>query len=317
MKPGSILISFVYANQEPDIVKLLQDKKITCFAMELIPRISRAQAMDALSSQAAFGRLLFGAARCYQAGSYPPMMTTAVGSLRPATVLVLGLGVAGLQALATRAPPRALLEGYDVRPETKEEAGIARSKIRRYRRERPGTGWGTARELTQEEKDKAAQVLTRHIQKADLIITTASIPGRPAPKANQQSAGRRDEGRCRDRGPCLGGRWQLRVYATRRDDRNRSGNNSRAVECAFLPREHASELYARNVCNLLKLMIQDHVLKIDWEDEILAKSVLTHAGEIKNEAARKSLGQVEPESSGLADTNTPALQEPLEPVHSN
>ena len=122
MKEGSILLSFIYAHKEPTLVKLMRDKKITCFAMELVPRISRAQAMDALSSQAALAGYYGALLGATNLARILPMMTTAVGSIRPAKTLVMGLGVAGLQALATARRLGSMTEGYDVRPETKEQA---------------------------------------------------------------------------------------------------------------------------------------------------------------------------------------------------
>ena len=181
MREGAILISFVYAHKEIELTKLLRDKKITCFAMELVPRISRAQAMDALSSQAALAGYYSALLGATNLARILPMMTTAVGSVRPAKTLVMGLGVAGLQALATARRLGAMTEGYDVRPETKEQAESLGAKFVDTGVDARGAG-GYARELTQEEKDKIALVVTKHIQAADIIITTAAIPGRPSPK---------------------------------------------------------------------------------------------------------------------------------------
>ena len=181
MKEGAILISFVYAHKEPELVKVLRDRKITCFAMELVPRISRAQAMDALSSQATLAGYYGVLVGATSLARILPMMTTAVGSIRPAKTLVMGLGVAGLQALATARRLGSQVEGYDVRPETKEQAESLGAKFVDTGVDARGQG-GYARELTQEEKDKVAAVLTKHIQAADLIVTTAAIPGRPSPK---------------------------------------------------------------------------------------------------------------------------------------
>ena len=181
MPEGSILCCFIYAQREPEIVKALRDKRITCFAMELIPRITRAQAMDALSSQAA----LAGYYAALMAGTHLhrilPMMTTAVGSLRPAKILVMGAGVAGLQALATAKRLGAMIEGYDVRPEVREQVQSVGGKFVDTGVSAVGEG-GYARELTAEEQKQVNDVLTRHVQQADAIITTASIPGKPSPK---------------------------------------------------------------------------------------------------------------------------------------
>src|SRR3569623_2100668 len=181
MKDGSVLLSFVYAHKEPDLVKLMRDKKITSFAMELVPRITRAQSMAALSSQAAlagyYGALL-GATRIAR---MMPMTTFATGSIKPGTILVMGAGVAGLSAIATARRIGARVEGYDVRPEVKEQVESLGAKFIDTGVDARGAG-GYARELTAEEKEKIASVVTKHIQSADIIITTASIPGRPSPK---------------------------------------------------------------------------------------------------------------------------------------
>ena len=181
MRPGSVLISFIYGRTHPDLVKALRDQKITCFAMEQIPRISRAQAMDALSSQATLAGYYAVLLGTVHMPKILPMMTTAVGSLRAAQVLVMGLGVAGLQALATAGRLGAVTEGYDVRPETKEEAHPPGAKFVETGVDATGQG-GYARELTAEEKAKVKTVLSDHIARADLIVTTAAVPGRKAPR---------------------------------------------------------------------------------------------------------------------------------------
>jgi H+-translocating NAD(P) transhydrogenase subunit alpha len=291
MKKGAILISFIYAQKEPALIQLLQDKTITCFAMELIPRITRAQAMDALSSQAALSgyySVLLGATHLAR---ILPRMTTAVGALRPATVLVMGLGVAGLQALATAHRLGAVVEGYDVRPETREEAASLGAKFVDTGVDARGEG-GYARELTPDEKDKVAAVLTRHIQQADLIITTASVPGRPSPKliSKAQVDGMKSGAVIVDLAAEGGGNCEY----TKPGETTRVGQVTivAPMNVPSLLGEHASELYAKNLLNLLELIIKDGQVKLDWDDEVLAKTALTYAGQIKNEPARKSLEAV-------------------------
>jgi NAD(P) transhydrogenase subunit alpha len=288
MQPGAILISFVYAHKEPEIVKLLRDRKITSFAMELVPRISRAQAMDALSSQATLAgyyAVLLGATHLAR---ILPMMTTAVGSIRPAKALVMGLGVAGLQALATARRLGAMTEGYDVRPETKEQAESLGAKFVDTGVDARGTG-GYARELTQEEKDRIAAVVTKHIQAADLIVTTAAIPGRPSPKliSKTQVDGMKAGSVIVDLAAEGGGNCEY----TRPGETVQIGQVTilAPLNVPSLLGEHASELYAKNQLNLLELFVKDQKIQLDWSDEIIAKTVLTHAGEIKNEAAKKAV----------------------------
>lgn len=288
MREGAILISFVYAHKEPELTRLLRDRKITCFAMELVPRITRAQAMDALSSQAALAgyyAVLLGATNIAR---MLPMMTTAVGSIRPARALVMGLGVAGLQALATARRLGAMTEGYDVRPETKEQAESLGARFVDTGVDARGAG-GYARELTQEEKDKVAAVVTKHIQQSDIVVTTAAIPGRPSPKliSKAQVEGMKAGSVIVDLAAEGGGNCEL----TRPGETVQVGTVTivAPLNVPSLLGEHASELYAKNQLNLLELFVKDGALKLDWSDEVLAKTALTHGGEIKNEAAKKAV----------------------------
>jgi H+-translocating NAD(P) transhydrogenase subunit alpha len=288
LREGSVLVSFVYAHREPELVRLLCQRRITCFAMELVPRITRAQAMDALSSQAALAGYYGALLAATSLTRILPMMTTAVGSIRPAKVLVMGAGVAGLQAIATARRLGAMVEGYDVRPEVKEQVESLGAKFVDTGVSAAGTG-GYARELTAEEKEKAAAVLTRHIQSADAVITTAAIPGRPSPKivSAKQIEGMKPGAVIVDLAAEGGGNTEL----TKPGETIRTGHITIAapLNVPSLLAEHASELYAKNLLNLLELMIQDGNLNLNWEDEVIAKSCLTHGGEIKNEAAKKAI----------------------------
>jgi len=288
MKEGAILISFIYAHKEPELTKLLRDRKITTFAMELVPRITRAQAMDALSSQAALAGYYAALLGATNLARILPMMTTAVGSIRPAKTLVMGLGVAGLQALATARRLGAMTEGYDVRPETKEQAESLGAKFVDTGVDARGTG-GYARELTQDEKDKIASVVTKHIQSADLIITTAAIPGRPAPKliSKAQVDGMKAGSVIVDLAAEGGGNCEY----TQPGETVQVGQVTivAPLNVPSLLGEHASELYAKNQLNLIELFLKEQAIQLDWSDEVIAKTALTHAGEIKNEAAQKAV----------------------------
>jgi NAD(P) transhydrogenase subunit alpha len=288
MKEGAVLISFVYAHREPALVKLLRDRRITCFAMELVPRITRAQALDALSSQAALTGYYAVLLAATDLPRILPRMTTATGALRPATVLVIGLGVAGLQSIATARRLGAVVEGYDVRPETREEAASLGAKFVDTGVDARGEG-GYARELTAEEKAKVAAALTRHIQAADVVITTAAVPGRPAPKliSKVQVDGMKHGAVIVDLAAEGGGNCEY----TKPGETIRVGQVTIAapLNVPSLLGEHASELYAKNVFNLLELLVKDQALVLDWEDEVVAKTALTHGGEIKNDAARAAV----------------------------
>lgn len=288
MREGAILIAFIYAHKEPDLTKLLRDRQITTFAMELVPRITRAQAMDALSSQAALAGYYAALLGATNLARILPMMTTAVGSIRPAKALVMGLGVAGLQALATARRLGAMTEGYDVRPETKEQAESLGAKFVDTGVDARGAG-GYARELTKEEQEKIAAVVTKHIQAADIIITTAAIPGRPSPKliSKAQVDGMKAGSVIIDLAAEGGGNTEYTVPG----ESVQIGQVTVVgpINVPSMLGEHASELYAKNQLNLMELFIKDQALKLDWDDEIIAKTALTHAGEIKNEAARKAV----------------------------
>jgi NAD(P) transhydrogenase subunit alpha len=293
MKEGSVLISFIYPHKQAALVKHLLERKITCFAMEQIPRITRAQEMDALSSQAALAgyyAVLLGGARL---GRVFPKMTTAAGTVGPAKVLVMGLGVAGLESLATAHRLGAVVEGYDVRPDTAEQAKSLGATFVDTGVDARGDG-GYARELTADEKVKVAAVLTKHIQAADLIITTAAIPGRPSPKliSKKQVAGMKSGavivdlsaeggGNCEDSVP---GETTLVGAVT----------VMAPLNVPSLLGQDASELYSKNVYNLLALMLKDNILTIDWKDEVLAKTVLTFAGDLKKDSSKKPAAPTPP-----------------------
>lgn len=288
MKEGAILLCFVHAAQEVETVKLLRDHKITCFAMELVPRISRAQAMDALSSQAALAGYYAALLGATNLSRILPMMTTAVGSIRPAKTLVMGLGVAGLQALATARRLGSQVEGYDIRPETKEQAESLGAKFVDTGIDARGEG-GYARALTDEEKKRVAEVVTKHIQNADLVITTAAIPGRPSPKliSRAQVEGMKVGSVIVDIAAEGGGNCEC----TQPGKTVQVGNVTivAPLNIPSLLAEHASELYSKNQLNLLGLFVKDGAIHIDWEDEVLAKACLTHAGEIRNERAKQAV----------------------------
>ncbi len=281
MKEGAVLICFIYANQQPNLVKRLLERKITCFAMEMLPRITRAQSMDALSSQSALAGYYAVQLGATHLRRILPKLTTAAGAIGPAKVLVMGLGVAGLEALATAHRLGAVTEGYDVRPETQEQALSLGATFVETGVDARGKG-GYARELTPQEKTKVATALTKHIQAADLIITTAAIPGRPSPKliSSAQVAGMKAGSVIVDLSAEGGGNCE----DTRPGETTEIGAVTivAPLNVPSLLGEDASELYSKNQYNLLALMMKNNIITIDWDDEILAGTVLTHNGERKN-----------------------------------
>jgi NAD(P) transhydrogenase subunit alpha len=301
MQPGAILICFVYAAHQQALVRRLLEKKITCFAMEMLPRLTRAQSMDALSSQSALAGYYAVQLGATHLGRVLPKITTAAGAIGPAKVLVMGLGVAGLEALATAHRLGAVTEGYDVRPETREQALSLGATFVETGVDATGKG-GYARELTPDEKTKVAAALTKHIQAADLIITTAAVPGRASPKlvSKAQVAGMKAGAVIVDLSAEGGGNCD----DTRPGETTEVGQVTivAPINVPSLLGEDASELYSKNQYNLLLLMLRDNIVTIDWTDEILARTVLTHDGQLKNQTATP---HANPDSGHKARTAAP------------
>jgi len=286
MKSGATLVCFMYGHLRLDVVKALRDKQMTVLATELVPRISRAQSMDALSSQAAasgYKAVLIAASTL---DKFLPMLTTAAGTIRPATVLVIGAGVAGLQAIATAKRLGAIVEAYDVRSATKEQVKSLGAKFVETGVSAEGQG-GYARELTQAEKDQQQAVLEKRIAVADAVITTAAVPGRPAPKLVRKEAvyGMKPGAVIVDIAAETGGNCELTVPGE-----TVLVNGVKIVGPLNLPSSlsyHASEMYSRNLYNLIKPALDKGVFNIDWNDEVFAGCALTHAGAIRHEPTRK------------------------------
>jgi NAD(P) transhydrogenase subunit alpha len=284
MKPGAILVCFIHPGQQPALVKHLLARRITCFAMEMVPRITRAQAMDTLSSQSALAGYYAVQLAATLLARVLPKITTAAGTIGPARVLVMGLGVAGLEALATAHRLGAVTEGYDVRPDTAEQARSLGASFVETGVDATGSG-GYARALTGEETAKVAAALTKHIQGADVIITTAAIPGHASPKliTSAQVAGMKAGAVIVDLSAEGGGNCE----DTRPGETATIGAVTIAapLNVASLLGEDASTLYAKNQYNLLALMMKDNIVTIDWDDAVLAGTVLTHDGQLKNQHA--------------------------------
>ena len=286
LRKGAVVIGFMQAHQRADAVRAMRDRGLTSFAMEFVPRISRAQSMDALSSQAAvagYKAVLIGANTL---DKFFPMLTTAAGTIRPAQVLVVGAGVAGLQAIASARRLGAVVEAYDVRSATREQVKSLGAKFVDTGVSAEGTG-GYARELTEEEKRQQQEVLDQRIAAADVVITTAAVPGRTAPRIISRAAVERMKPGAVivDIAAESGGNCEL----TRAGETVRH-QGVRIVGPVNLPSQlayHASEMYARNLLNFLKPAIDKGELKIDWNDEVFAQSCLTHEGRIPHEATRK------------------------------
>jgi len=286
---GSVVAGLMYGHNNPELVKALQGKKHVGFAMELVPRISRAQSMDVLSSQAAASGYQATLIAATTLDKFFPMLTTAAGTIRPAQVLVIGAGVAGLQAIATAKRLGAIVKGYDVRGATKEQVESLGAKFVETGVSAEGEG-GYARELTDEEKTQQQAALDKEIAVSDVVISTAAIPGRPAPRIISAAAveAMKPGAVIVDLAAETGGNCEL----------TKAGetvvvNRVKIVGPVNLPAalgRHASDMYARNLFNFIKPAIgEDGELNIDWEDEVFAKSVLTRGGEIKHEPTRDAI----------------------------
>jgi len=289
IKEGSVLISFMQAHNNPDVVRKLCERNVTTFAMELIPRTTRAQAMDALSSQANVAGYKVALMAAELLGRYFPMLTTAAGTIRPAQVLIVGAGVAGLQAIATCRRLGAIVAAFDVRPEVKEQIESLGAKFVDTGVTATSSG-GYARELTVEERAQQQAALEETVAKMDVVITTASVPGRKAPMILSTAVIEKMKNGAVivDLAAETGGNCEV----TEPGKIITHGNVtiSGPLNIPSMMGEHASVQYAKNLQNLLALMITEAgELNLDFEDDIIAGSCLTHDGAIKHEPTKAIL----------------------------
>jgi NAD(P) transhydrogenase subunit alpha len=292
LRSGQVLIGFLAPLTSGATNKALAQAGVTSFAMEAIPRITRAQSMDALSSQANVAGYAAALLAATEAGRFFPMMTTAAGTVAPAKVMVLGAGVAGLQAIATAKRLGAVVTGFDIRRAAWEQIASlgGRPLELDFIPDAEGEG-GYARPLTDEENEQVREALAEASTRQDVIITTALIPGRPAPLLITAAAVRSmpPGSVIVDLAGEAGGNCELTKSGEEVVD-----GGVRIIAPLNLASEmatHASQLYAKNVENLLDLLVSDEgQLNLDWEDEIVTGACLTHEGEIKNERAREAAG---------------------------
>ena len=289
IKSGGVLISFLQPATQADIVRALAKRGVTAFSLELLPRISRAQSMDALSSQASaagYKAVLMAAGRL---GKFFPMMMTAAGTVAPARVLVMGAGVAGLQAIATARRLGAVVSAYDVRPAVKEEVqSLGGTFIELALEGQQGEG-GYAREQSEEFLRKQRELIGEHVAKSDVVITTAAVPGRRAPLlvTGEMVKGMRPGSVIVDLASDTGGNVELTQAGEDVDVGGVTIIGTRNVP-ATMPLA-TSQLFARNVANLLLHLVKDGAITLDFTDEITKGSCVTHSGEIVNERAKQLL----------------------------
>jgi len=291
LKSGGVLITFLNPLGNPELVQKLAAQNVTAFSMELIPRTSRAQSMDALSSQAnlaGYKAVLIAAATLPK---YFPMLTTAAGTIRPAKVLILGAGVAGLQAIATARRLGAIVEGFDIRPEVKEQVQSLGAKFVDVSLEEDTVAeGGYAKEISEKAKERTREVLTQHVAASDVVVTTAQVPGRKAPVLVTEEMVA-----------------QMKPGSVIVDLAAEQGGNCECSEAGKdvvkygvtiigpinLPASmpiHASEVYAKNISALLALMInKDKQLEINFADDILDGACVTHNGEIRSQRVKDAL----------------------------
>ncbi len=292
LRQGSILIGFLNPLGEPGLIQKLAERQITAFSMEMIPRTSRAQSMDALSSQAniaGYKAVLIAASALPK---YFPMLTTAAGTIRPAKVLVMGVGVAGLQAIATARRLGAVVEAFDIRPEVKEQVQSLGARFVDVTLEEDTVAeGGYAKEISEKAKQYTREVLTKHVAASDVVITTAQVPGRKAPVLVTEAMVS-----------------QMKPGSVIVDLAASQGGNCEGTEAGKdvikqgvtmigpmnLPSSmpiHASEVYAKNLLALLKLMTtKEGELQLDFEDNIIDGACLTHEGEIRSQRVKDALG---------------------------
>ena len=290
-KPGAVSVSLLQTTRAPNFVKAMAAVPVTGFSMHLIPRTTLAQKMDALSSQAniaGYKAVLMGAGRL---GVYMPLLMTAAGTVRPAKVLVLGAGVAGLQAVATAKRLGAQVEAFDVRPIVKEQVESLGAKfIEVDTNDNDGVGeGGYAKETSEDYKRQQQELIHEHITKADLVVTTALIPGRPAPLLIPESMvnAMRPGSVIMDLAAENGGNCAL----TRKDqivEHKQVTIDGTSNIPATMP-VHASDLYAKNVTAFVTYMIKNGKLDLDLEDEIISGALFTHNGEITHEPTQEAV----------------------------
>lgn len=287
MRRGTLLLGYLQPWQDPERIKALMAAGIESYAVELIPRISRAQSMDALSSQGAvagYQCVLIAANLCPK---FFPMLTYAAGTIRPARVLVVGAGVAGLQAIATAKRLGAIVEAYDVRPETKEQVESLGAKFVDTGVSAAGTG-GYARELTEDEKRQQAEKLGKAVAACDVLITTAAVPGRRSPLivSAEMVAAMKNGAVVVDMAAEGGGN----VAGSKAGETVSVGGVTIVgpLDLASRMPAHSSEMYAKNLFNFISPFIKDGALALDRADEIIAGSCLTRDGALVHEAVRKA-----------------------------
>jgi proton-translocating NAD(P)+ transhydrogenase subunit alpha len=290
LRDGAALIATIQPLTNPDAVRALAGKRTTAFSMDAIPRVTRAQAMDSLSSQSNIAGYKAVVVAANSLPKFFPMLTTAAGTVTPARVLVLGAGVAGLQAIATARRLGAVVEAFDTRPVVKEQVQSLGARFLEIELGEQGEGTGGyAKELSEEAHRKEQELVGAHVKDADVVITTALVPGRRAPilVTADMVRGMRPGSVIVDLAAEMGGNCELTSPGETvvREGVTIHGEVNLPSTVAF----HASQLYARNVSALMGLLVKDGALAIDLEDEIIKGALITHQGEVVHAATKATL----------------------------
>ncbi len=290
LRSGGAFISFLSPLANPQLIQQLATQGVTAFSMELIPRTSRAQSMDALSSQAGvagYKAVLLAAAALPK---FFPMLTTAAGTIKPAKVFVLGAGVAGLQAIATSRRLGAVIEAFDIRPAVKEEVQSLGAKfIEIILEEETVAAGGYAKEISERAKEKTQEVLTQHVRDADVVITTAQVPGKKAPilvteaMIAQMKPGSVVVDLAADQGGnCEGIQSGKSIQF----------HGVTMIGTVNLPADmpiHASQMYSKNIATFLQYLVKDGQMNLNFADDIISSTCVAHNGEVLNQRIKDAL----------------------------
>ncbi len=290
LRDGSVLVGFMDPLGQPEIARRLANRRVTAFSMEMIPRTTRAQSMDALSSQASIAGYKAALMAATALPKYFPMLTTAAGTIRPAKVFVMGAGVAGLQAIATARRLGAVVEAFDIRPAVKEEVqSLGARFVEVTLDEETAAAGGYAKELSEQSKQRSRELVAEHVSQADVVITTAQVPGKKAPilVTDEMVASMAPGSVIVDLAADQGGNV---VGSESGRDVVRHGVT--IIGPTNLPSSmpvHASQLYAKNLQTLVQLIVKDGELNLDFGDDIISGACITHNGEILNQRVQDAL----------------------------
>jgi NAD(P) transhydrogenase subunit alpha len=294
IRHGGTLISFLNPLGQPELIQRLADRQVTAFSMEMIPRSTRAQSMDALSSQASLAGYKATLIAAAALPKFFPMLTTAAGTIRPAKVFIMGAGVAGLQAIATARRLGAVVEAFDIRPAVKEEVqSLGARFVEMELGEDTVAKGGYAKDISEDAKRRSRELVSDHIAQSDVVITTAQVPGKKAPLlVTEDMVKRMAPGSVIvDLAAEQGGNC-----ACTEPGRDTVHHGVTIIGPINLPSSmpvHASQMYAKNLQTLVEYLVKDGEMSLDFEeDEIVSDSCVTHGGEIRSDRVREALGQV-------------------------